>query len=214
MPDGSGATARCAPGTRPEFFRLPLVARPGWEPVTTARVADLWRLHHDPKNATVLHTGHAELTLRPMVPDDAANYVTLVQRNREHLTRHGDYADAVQADVAAVRAEFARIEDRPLRFGMVLEGALVGRVDLVAVEPPRYGLGYWVSEEASGRGLATSAVAAVLTYAADALQATDVFAGVTHGNARSIALLTRLGFQPVERFETYTRFHRPLRQAP
>lgn len=39
---------------------------------------------------------------------------------------------------------------------------------------------------------------------------TDVFAGVSHGNERSVALLHRLDFAVVADFDTYRRFHRAL----
>jgi ribosomal-protein-serine acetyltransferase len=44
--------------------------------------------------------------------------------------------------------------------------------------------------------------------------ATDVYAGVTHGNGKSGAVLTRLGFKVAEVFETYTRYHRALVASP
>lgn len=37
------------------------------------------------------------------------------------------------------------------------------------------------------------------------LSATDVYAGVTHGNIASVNLLQRLGFTPVAQFDTHTR---------
>lgn len=43
-------------------------------------------------------------------------------------------------------------------------------------------------------------------HAAQALGATDIFAGATHANDRSAALLERLGFEPVAEFENHTRF--------
>jgi RimJ/RimL family protein N-acetyltransferase len=105
-------------------------------------------------------------------------------------------------------------DDRPVpgRFGIRLDGRLVGRVDLVPVDPPHFGLGYWLSDTATGRGLATEAVRAVLTHARDDLAATDVFAGVTHGNAASVAVLARLGFEQVESFEAYDRYRLRLVQ--
>ncbi|GAA3503193.1 hypothetical protein GCM10019016_103030 [Streptomyces prasinosporus] len=44
--------------------------------------------------------------------------------------------------------------------------------------------------------------------------ATEVFAGVTHGNDKSGAVLTRLGFKVAETLETYTRYHRPSSPRP
>jgi hypothetical protein len=40
----------------------------------------------------------------------------------------------------------------------------------------------------------------------DALGATDVFAGVTHGNAASAAVLMRVGFEGVAPFPEYDRY--------
>lgn len=39
------------------------------------------------------------------------------------------------------------------------------------------------------------------------LAATDIYAGVTHGNDKSAALLERVGFRFPQRFEDYTRYH-------
>jgi ribosomal-protein-serine acetyltransferase len=90
-----------------------------------------------------------------------------------------------------------------------LRGSLIGRADLVPVDPPRYGLGYWLGEEATGHGYATAAVRALLDHARS-LGATDVLAGVTHGNDRSVALLRRLGFARVAEFDAYDRYHRAV----
>jgi len=79
----------------------------------------------------------------------------------------------------------------------------------VPVDPPRYGLGYWLAEDATGHGYATAAVRALLDHART-LQATDVLAGVTHGNDRSVALLRRLGFARVAEFDSYDRYHRAV----
>lgn len=151
------------------------------------------------------------LWLRRLQPDDAEAYHALVRRNRVHLTANGDYTDEVAATVDDVRDELSRTtQEDPLRFGIRLHGELVGRCDLVPVDPPRYGLGFWISAEHEGRGLAGACVRALLEAAREHLGATDVYAGVTHGNVRSEALLERSGFTVAARFDTYTRFHRPL----
>lgn len=51
------------------------------------------------------------------------------------------------------------------------------RIDLVPVDPPKYGIGYWLGETHTGRGLATAACQEVLELARDQLAATDLFAG-------------------------------------
>jgi RimJ/RimL family protein N-acetyltransferase len=158
----------------------------------------------------VLATDYDDLELRELGPADAAAYHALVRANAAHLTRLGDYRDEVALSAAEVAAQFAQPSEVPVRFGVHLRHRLVGRVDLVPVEPPRYGLGYWLGEDVTGRGFATAAVAALLAYAGGELGATDVFAGVTRGNVRSEALLRRLGFDVVAEFDSYRRFHRSL----
>jgi RimJ/RimL family protein N-acetyltransferase len=81
---------------------------------------------------------------------------------------------------------------------------------LVPVDPPRYGCGFWLAEPATGQGVASAAVGALVEYAARELAASDVFAGVTHGNSRSVAVLERSGFRRSDHFDTYDRFHRRL----
>lgn len=135
---------------------------------------------------------------------------TLVQNNRAHLTALGDFEEEVAAPPEKWSSDFATASGSNRRFGICLKERLIGRMDLVAVDAPKYSVGYWLAEDAVGHGYATSALASLIALARDELGASDIFAGVTHGNGRSEALLGRLGFQRVARFEKYTRFHLPL----
>jgi RimJ/RimL family protein N-acetyltransferase len=159
---------------------------------------------------TVLETSRAGLWLRHLQAGDAAAYHALVQANTEHLTQHGDYQDEVAASLETVAAGLAEEDGATGRFGVFLGDRLIGRVDLIPVHPPRYGLGYWLSADATGQGLAGESVRVVLEHARVVLSATDVFAGVTHGNKPSEALLARLGFTAVADMGRYQRFHRSL----
>ncbi|MFJ8543484.1 GNAT family N-acetyltransferase [Streptomyces sp. NPDC093586] len=161
-----------------------------------------------------LGTDVAGLTLRVLTAEQADDYYALIDRNREHLTQHGDYRALAASDHRTAHAELLDDPAPSLRYGIFLHGALIGRVDLVAANPPKYGFGYWLDHEATGHGYATAACRALIEYGATALGATDVFAGVTHGNDRSVAVLTRLGFKVAEVFGTYTRYHRPLVASP
>ncbi|MDQ3095166.1 MAG: GNAT family N-acetyltransferase [Actinomycetota bacterium] len=151
-----------------------------------------------------------ELRLRTLLASDAGAYHSLVQANAKHLTRFGDYQDEVAASEREIAAALADEQSPPLRYGIVLASELIGRVDLVPVEPPKYGLGFWLSQPVTGRGYATAAVAALITHAARSLGATEVFAGVTHGNDKSVALLQRVGFEAVANFDDYRRYHLSL----
>ncbi|MFE1349734.1 GNAT family N-acetyltransferase [Streptomyces sp. NPDC058757] len=170
--------------------------------------------HHDKHVFPELGTGVRGLTLCALTAEQADEYYALIDRNREHLTRHGDYRTLAASDYRTARAELLDDPGPSLRCGVLLHGALIGRVDLVAVNPPKYGFGYWLDHGATGHGYATAACRALIEYGATALGATDVFAGVTHGNDKSGAVLTRLGFKVAEVFETYTRHHLALVASP
>jgi RimJ/RimL family protein N-acetyltransferase len=75
------------------------------------------------------------------------------------------------------------------------------------VRPLRFGLGYLLAEQACGRGIATLAVHTIARHAWQRVRATDLFAGVTHGNLTSVAVLRRVGFERVATFATYDRYH-------
>ncbi|HEX4225593.1 MAG TPA: GNAT family N-acetyltransferase, partial [Pseudonocardiaceae bacterium] len=151
------------------------------------------------------------LTLDELTVADADAYYALLDLNRQHLSQRGDYQDEARATPEWTTAHLT--QPAPDRFGIRLRNELVGRVDLVHAAPPRYGLGYWLSHDATGHGYATAACAAIIEHARTAYEATDIFAGVTHGNDPGIAVLRRLDFQPITRFDHYTRFHLPLRPS-
>jgi RimJ/RimL family protein N-acetyltransferase len=151
-----------------------------------------------------------ELVLRDLTADDSDAYYELVNRNRDHLRRHGDYARESNATRDSVIAYFADPSDHNIRFGIWLGSELIGQVDLNPVDPPHYTIGYWLSGDRTGHGHLTRACRAAIRYGRDALSATDIFAGVTHGNDESVAVLRRLGFARVASFERYDRYQPAL----
>jgi len=145
------------------------------------------------------------LTLRPLTDADA--YHALLTGNRAHLTQHGDYQEETTKTLTSLRADLAVPDD--LRFGIHHQGTLIGRIDLIAADPPRYSIGYWLAATSTGNGYATAAGHAIVNLAVR-LGATDVYAGVTHSNTKSAAVLERIGFIAVVEFDTYVRYHRAL----
>lgn len=154
---------------------------------------------------TTLATTHAGLVLTSLVPEDADALHALLAANREHLMRWGDYSAEIDTSVEEWRSTLSG--DR-LDLGL-RDGDLVGRIVLID-HFPRFGLGYWVSSSHTGRGYATAAVGAIVSHARDTLGGSDIFAGVSLGNAASARVLRRNGFSSVAVFETYERFHLPL----
>ncbi len=159
--------------------------------------------------ATDLVTDVYGLTLPPLRSVDAHEYHALVQRNAAHLGRN--YASDIAATVEQHAEEFAANPSLPLVFGLRVAHALLGRIDLVAVEPPKYGMGYWLGHASTGHGWATAAVQRLIEYASSELGGTDVFAGVSHGNQKSVAVLERSGFTLAVTFEDYDRYHLAIR---
>ncbi|MER5299279.1 GNAT family protein [Streptomyces lasiicapitis] len=98
-----------------------------------------------------LPTRLPDLVLRELTAQDADAYYALLDRNREHLSRLGDYQAESRATPEWVREH---LDEDPggLRYGIRLGGRLIGRVDLIAVDPPRYGTGYWLDEAHVGAG--------------------------------------------------------------
>lgn len=154
-----------------------------------------------------LDTTVPDLRLRPLTAADAVEYAALARRNVEHLSAFSSEHDEDSVRRAWNHDFLDRPPDSVIRYGIRLRDRLIGRVDLLPIEPPRYGFSYWVDHDATGKGYATAACASVLAFARSQLAATEVFAGVAHGNEASIALLRRLGFTVAAEFGSYTRFH-------
>lgn len=159
---------------------------------------------------TILRTTLPGIVVAPLEAHHAPILFQLVQDNRSHLTAHGDYADQVASSLEGLVDELSNPTKGGFQFGIFVQQELIGRIDLVPVDPPRYGIGYWLAQSSTGKGYATAALNAAVEFACIELVATDIYAGVTHGNWRSAAVLERAHFKPNERFERYTRYHRAL----
>ncbi|UED82774.1 GNAT family N-acetyltransferase [Streptomyces profundus] len=97
------------------------------------------------------------------------------------------------------------------------DGAVLGRVNVVDVAEGSAELGYRVAESAGGRGVATTAVRAVVELAAGVYGLRSLRAVTTVDNVASRAVLARAGFAEVGAVEVAgrpgLRFHRDLREG-
>ncbi len=133
-----------------------------------------------PGHADVLFAGLSDPALYTFLPDDPP------------------------ASVEALRARFARQAgrwspdqtQRWLNWALRHDGAAVGLVQ-ATVTSERALIAYMLFTGATGRGLASEAVARVVRHLFDDLAVTDVIAEIDTRNTRSVALITRLGFRPV-----------------
>ncbi|MFT4038445.1 MAG: GNAT family N-acetyltransferase [Thermomicrobiales bacterium] len=157
-----------------------------------------------------LATALPNLWLTALRPEDATAYYALVDRNRDHLTQHGDYLDLGEATPESVLEDLRHPQPGAMCCGIWFDDHVIGRADLTPRTTVDVVLGYWLGREFTGHGYATLAGAALIAYGASVLGAQTVWAGVTKGNSKSEAVLARLGFHAVSDQGTYTRFCRRL----
>jgi 8-oxo-dGTP diphosphatase len=142
------------------------------------------------------------LTLRPFVPEDAANLHRLINNfdvakmlELVSYPYHRDLADEWIAsairDLAAGTACHLAITGQ--------EGereVLVGAVGITIDRASRTGrLGYWVGQKYWGHGVATEAAARLTSWSFANLEIDRIAAAVATDNAASAAVLRRIGFR-------------------
>ncbi|MEU3962027.1 hypothetical protein AB0F42_19755 [Streptomyces buecherae] len=106
--------------------------------------------HPDRPSAPVLTTPVPGPLLRALTSRDPDAYDALLDRDREHLGRHGEFRGGTRAGPAWV----ARTAPPPRTVNSGTASARAGtcsdRVGLVPVEPARYGTGYWLAAAHTG----------------------------------------------------------------
>lgn len=142
-----------------------------------------------------------DLELRVLRPDHAENLFRLVDRNRPHLRRWLPWVDATRSadDILA----FIERSTEQLRRNDGFQSGIWYRGSLVGVAGYHYWdararkteLGYWLSEDAQGKGIMTRACGALVDYAMEKLGLNRVEVRTAAGNARSRAVPVRLGFR-------------------
>jgi 8-oxo-dGTP diphosphatase len=156
-----------------------------------------------PPEFTPLRT--ARLTLRPLAPEDAAPLHRLVNdwEVAKTLARVPFPYPRELADewIASTRAQLAAGEAWHL--AIEAQGALVGCVGLRLDRPGGQAggaqeaeLGYWVGRPSWGQGLAPEAAGALSRWAIEALGLSTIHASALRDNARSQAVLRRIGLRP------------------
>lgn len=144
----------------------------------------------------------ATLTLERLRAEHAPAVLAFERAHRAHFARTvPDRGDAyfTPAGFAARHAALLAEQDAGVcHFHVALEnGTLVARVNLVDVADGSAELGYRVGADATGRGVATAAVAGICRLAARSYGLTTLTAATTLDNPASLRVLTRNGFTPV-----------------
>lgn len=141
-----------------------------------------------------------EAFVRPLGATDSGAVLTLIEENRAHLDKWLRWSARVRSpdDVTAMIARFEakQASGDGFHWGIWQQHALAGgvichyinRADLNAE------LGYWLSEDHTGKGLATRATACAVEhlFREQKLHRVEMICGVA--NTRSLAVAERLGF--------------------
>jgi len=139
------------------------------------------------------------VSMRPMHLEDTDELHRTIEANSSHIGRWLPFAEQPYERTAAhVRRSVRDFEaGRGLSMVVLDQGRLIGAVSLV--DPSREhgftGVGYWLAEEAQGRGIMSRAVAVTVERAFDLYGFARVEIRVAAGNDRSRAIPERLGFR-------------------
>lgn len=142
--------------------------------------------------------------IRLLAAGDAAVLSDVVQRNRSFLAPwepvRPDSYFTMDGQREAIAESLSRYEASAHVPYVILDGSgvVVGRINLNNVVRGAFqsaSVGYWLAEEAGGRGFATEAVAEVVAAAFGELGLHRLEAGTVPENLRSQAVLERNGFE-------------------
>lgn len=146
------------------------------------------------------HVLDTDTELRLLNDGDAQVLFEVIQENRAHLDRWLRWSGYVQTleDTRAFIDRFVQkaAVDDGFHAGMFQDGTLVGGIvcHYINTASQKSEVGYWLTENAVGKGLATRSTEAVLNYLFNdvGLHRVEIQCGVE--NVRSRAVPIRLGF--------------------
>lgn len=138
--------------------------------------------------------------LRILEARHAGEFLQFVDENREFLgrwLRWGVEITTLEEAEAFLRRGVTRyVEDGLPWVGIWYEGKMVGGVLFFPIEQRIMAteVGYWLGEAATGRGLVTRAVSAMLDYAFGTIRLHRIQLQAEVSNEKSLAVARRLGF--------------------
>ena len=141
------------------------------------------------------------VTLEQLSVDHSDALLAFERENRAYFAASvSDRGDEYFATFSVLHAGLLAEQEAGIsRFHVLVDdsGAVVGRVNLMDLEDGEAEVGCRIAEKAAGRGLATAAVRAILELAVAKYGLTKLTAQTTLDNARSQAVLSRVGFRVV-----------------
>lgn len=140
------------------------------------------------------------LGVRPLAAEDAAELHALVEANRAHLARWMPWAAG--QDLEGTKRFLAEAEgqlalDDGFQARIAPEGEIIGVAGFHSIDwiSRNTSIGYWLTEDAQGKGTMTEVVRALISYAFHEWELHRVEIHCAPENHRSRAIPERLGFR-------------------
>jgi ribosomal-protein-alanine N-acetyltransferase len=167
-----------------------------------------------PAKVGALRVPAGVVAVRPVRLRDGGEWSRIRLRDRQHLERWEPTAPGAWADRNAVwswPAQWASLRSLARRgqclpFTITVDGRFAGQITLgnvIRASLRSAWIGYWVSSEAAGRGVATAAVALVVDHAMFNAGLHRIEATVRPENAPSLRVLRKAGFREEGLFLRY-----------
>jgi len=131
----------------------------------------------------------------------AEELFALVNRNRIHLSKWLNWVDDTVTVEDTKKFILSTLKDREegkkYSFVILHQGKIVGTIGFVEIDTTsKWGaIGYWLSEDAQGKGLMTRACKTLIHYGFQSLQLNKIIIEAFAENQASRNIPTRLGFQ-------------------
>ncbi len=130
----------------------------------------------------------------------AARYYQIVCREREYLSQwlawpeHANGEAFFETFIKGALRDYA--EGKSMTCAMLYRGDIVGNISFNTIdrELKKVEIGYWLSKDFQGKGIASRCVTGMVAIAFDELSMQKVEISAAQGNTRSRALCERLGF--------------------
>ncbi len=145
------------------------------------------------------------IVLKQLIPQDAEELFALIDRNREHLSQHGDDTAAKYPTLESVSDSIVTPKNpHRMRFAIRnAQGEVVGSINLTPDKDTseRGEIGYYLGSEFQGKGYAGRAVERLTEYAFQELGYETLFGEVAEGNNPSVKVLEGTGYRETGRNE-------------
>lgn len=144
----------------------------------------------------------SEIELRLWRAEDAQALYDLIDKNRKHLKAWMPWVDATK-EVSDLEKNYLNptlenySRENFFEFAIWYQGQLAGVIGIHGVDKnnKNTSIGYWLSEDFTGKGIMTQAVSTLLDYLFKKLNLHRVVIRCAVGNDKSCAIPQRLGFK-------------------